>query len=71
MPTYGIWDLPMYLERFACLYRLVIEIDKLTVENALYWQCLAKHIKSLGPKSEDLLDKLLPNLSHFCEYLKT
>ena len=46
-----------------------IPLEKLDCEQALFWQCLVEHCVSLGTKGQDTLDKILPEISDFCEYI--
>jgi condensin complex subunit 3 len=48
----------------------IIPLDKLTSENALYWQCLAQHLHAKGEELEEELDKIIPNLTPFCQYIR-
>jgi len=50
-----------------------IPFDKLTAETALYWRCLVKFIDELPDKDEnkeDLMEKLIPELTVFCNYIR-
>lgn len=49
---------------------LGISPDKLDSETAFYWCNLGQHLKSLGVEGEELLDKLLPEVSGFCDYIQ-
>ncbi|XP_076748823.1 chromosome associated protein G [Xylocopa sonorina] len=44
----------------------LIPIDKLTSENVLYWKCVIKHFQC---KYIEEMDKILPELSIFCNYI--
>jgi hypothetical protein len=48
----------------------IIPHDKLTSENALYWRCLAQHLHAEGGDMEEELDKIIPNLTPFCHYIR-
>ncbi|XP_067893907.1 condensin complex subunit 3 [Heterodontus francisci] len=47
----------------------VISAENLTCENALYWRCLCKYIKSKGDEKEEALEKLLPEAAIYATYL--
>ena len=51
-----------------------IPFDKLTAETALYWRCLV-HFKDELPDNDDnkadLLEKLIPELTVFCNYIRS
>lgn len=47
-----------------------IPLEKLDCERALFWQCLVEHCVSLGTKGQDAVDAILPEISHFCEYIQ-
>ncbi len=57
--------------------RYVIESEKLTAENAFYWSWVCKKINSLlklksnqsNEKKYDYLDRLLPSLTEYCDYI--
>nr|XP_006813156.1 PREDICTED: condensin complex subunit 3-like [Saccoglossus kowalevskii] len=51
--------------------KMVIDEDSLDCESALYWKCLCQHIKSLGDAGDEYLEKLLPTLSQFCDYVQS
>lgn len=58
------------LEDFDLLNQdLVVPIDELSCENALYWQCLVEHVHTIGDEAEALMDKLMPTASAFCDYI--
>ncbi|EDV20086.1 uncharacterized protein TRIADDRAFT_32599, partial [Trichoplax adhaerens] len=44
--------------------------DSVTSEIVLYWRCLTQHLNSIENHGEEYLDKILPELSVFCEYIK-
>ena len=46
-----------------------VPIQFLSAEVAFYWRCLCKYLKSLGAKGEHLMDRVLPSISEYCEYL--
>jgi condensin complex subunit 3 len=48
----------------------IIPLDKLTPENALYWRCLAQHLHAGGGDMEEELDKIIPDLTPFCQYIR-
>jgi len=43
----------------------------LTPENVYYWHMVCKHLKELGEEGELLLQKVLPELTNFCEYVQS
>ncbi|XP_072352561.1 condensin complex subunit 3 isoform X8 [Scyliorhinus torazame] len=47
----------------------VIPGENLTCENALYWRCLCKYIKSMGDEREEALENILPETAIYAEYL--
>uniref|UniRef100_UPI00398E89FD condensin complex subunit 3 isoform X2 n=1 Tax=Pristiophorus japonicus TaxID=55135 RepID=UPI00398E89FD len=47
----------------------VISVETLTCENALYWRCLCKYLKSKGDEGEEALEKLLPEAAVYAAYL--
>ncbi|XP_060687493.1 condensin complex subunit 3 [Hemiscyllium ocellatum] len=47
----------------------VISAESLTCENALYWRCLCKYMKSMGDEREEALEKLLPEAAIYAAYL--
>ncbi|XP_038070751.1 condensin complex subunit 3-like isoform X1 [Patiria miniata] len=49
----------------------VIPADKLTCESALYWQCLCSFLKAQGADGEMLLDRMLPNVTIFSNYIRS
>ncbi|XP_022086528.1 condensin complex subunit 3-like isoform X2 [Acanthaster planci] len=49
----------------------VIPVDKLTCESALYWQCLCSFLKGQGAEGEVLLDRMLPNVTIFSDYIRS
>ncbi|KAK4302655.1 hypothetical protein Pmani_025270 [Petrolisthes manimaculis] len=46
----------------------LVNYDKLHPESALYWRCLAQHLRNEG--AEEALDSILPELTRFCQYLQ-
>jgi condensin complex subunit 3 len=48
----------------------MIPLEKLTSENALYWRCLAQYLHAEGAEVEEELDKIIPNLTPFCQYIR-
>ncbi|XP_028390822.1 condensin complex subunit 3-like [Dendronephthya gigantea] len=48
-----------------------ISLEELNSERVLFWQCLVEHCVSLGPKAQDILDSILPEISGFCEYIQS
>uniref|UniRef100_A0A1A9WZL3 Nuclear condensin complex subunit 3 C-terminal domain-containing protein n=1 Tax=Glossina brevipalpis TaxID=37001 RepID=A0A1A9WZL3_9MUSC len=54
------------LETEGDFYRCV-PYEKLTMETALYWQCLTKYFQS---EMAEQLDLILPELSTFCAYVE-
>jgi hypothetical protein len=48
----------------------MIPLEKLTSENALYWRCLAQYLHAEGAEMEEELDKIIPNLTPFCQYIR-
>ncbi|XP_039258704.2 condensin complex subunit 3-like [Styela clava] len=48
----------------------LISFDILTPESALYWCELCQFLRSKGVDCEEHLEKLLPSLTEFCEYLE-
>ncbi|XP_014662926.1 PREDICTED: condensin complex subunit 3-like [Priapulus caudatus] len=49
---------------------LVIEEANLNSEVATYWQCVCSHLKSLGVTGEEQMERLLPDLTQFCNYMR-
>nr|XP_047138807.1 condensin complex subunit 3 isoform X3 [Hydra vulgaris] len=45
--------------------------DCLVVENVYFWYMVCQYLKKLGDKGEDLLQQLLPELTHFCDYIQS
>ncbi|XP_062622300.1 condensin complex subunit 3-like [Saccostrea cucullata] len=63
--------LPEVVQKFDILDdKILIGQDKLTSENAMYWQAVCKHIHSLGVDGDEFLDKVLPNCLEFCQYIR-
>ncbi|XP_069140747.1 condensin complex subunit 3-like [Argopecten irradians] len=50
---------------------ILIPMDKLTCESAMYWQTMCKYIDSKGTDGEVQLEKVLPNSIKLCEYIKS
>ena len=48
----------------------MIPLEKLTSENALYWRCLAQYLHAEGAEVEEELDKIITNLTPFCQYVR-
>ncbi|XP_074641099.1 condensin complex subunit 3-like [Tubulanus polymorphus] len=48
--------------------KLVIPVDNLTCESVFYWRCLSEYIRS-GEQADDLIDRLVPTVSEFCQYV--
>jgi condensin complex subunit 3 len=48
----------------------MIPLEKLTSENALYWRCLVHYLHAEGAEMEEELDKIIPNLTPFCQYIR-
>ncbi len=48
----------------------LVPFDKLTPETAVYWSSLAKFLFSESGGAHDFLEKLLPELSRFCTYVR-
>lgn len=48
----------------------IISCNSLTPEITYFWYMLCKHLKEMGVQGEILLQQLLPELTHFCEYIK-
>ena len=46
-----------------------VPIQFLSSEVSFYWRCLCKYLRSLGPGGEPLIERLLPSISEYCEYL--
>lgn len=44
--------------------------DSLTSEVIVYWRCLTQHLSEIGNHGEEYLERILPELSVFCEYIK-
>ncbi|XP_071828621.1 condensin complex subunit 3-like [Apostichopus japonicus] len=49
----------------------VIPSDKLDSEAVLYWKCMCAHFTSLEVRGEEQMDKVLPSVSDFCDYIHT
>ncbi|KAG7157088.1 Condensin complex subunit 3-like, partial [Homarus americanus] len=45
----------------------VVNPEDLRPESAIYWRCLAQHLRNEG--AEEALDSVLPELTHFCSYV--
>jgi len=48
----------------------MIPLEKLTSENALYWRCLVQYLHAEGAEMEEEMDKIIPNLTPFCQYIR-
>ena len=48
----------------------VVPLDSLSSETVFFWRCVCKHFRSMGDSADRLLEKVLPSLSEYCEYLK-
>jgi condensin complex subunit 3 len=48
----------------------LVPYDKLTAETAIYWKCLTKFLFTEGGGAIDFLERLLPELSRFCAYIR-
>ena len=48
----------------------LIPIDKLTPENVLFWRCVAQHLHGEGEEMMENLEKIIPNLTPFCQYIR-
>ncbi|XP_046435032.1 condensin complex subunit 3 [Neodiprion fabricii] len=46
----------------------LIPFEKLTSESVIYWRCVITHLQREG--CQDEIDKILPELSKFCEYIR-
>ena len=44
--------------------------SSLTSEMIVYWRCLTQHLNDIGNYGEEYLERILPELSVFCEYIK-
>lgn len=55
---------------FIC-FSHVIPSDKLDSEAVLYWKCMCAHFTSLEVRGEEQMDKVLPSVSDFCDYIHT
>lgn len=49
---------------------LVIHLGEITSEAAIYWKCLCSCLKSQGVTGEEHMERILPNLTHFCNYVQ-
>ncbi|XP_015281754.1 PREDICTED: condensin complex subunit 3 [Gekko japonicus] len=49
--------------------RKVIPVEKLTVENALFWRALCEYLKSKGEEGEEFLEHLLPEPAVYADYV--
>ncbi|XP_033756629.1 LOW QUALITY PROTEIN: condensin complex subunit 3-like [Pecten maximus] len=63
--------LPELVVKFDILDdNILIPLEKLTCESAMYWQTLCKYIHSKGTEGEIELDKVLPNCLKLCDYIR-
>lgn len=53
-----------------CSFSHVIRIDRLTCESSLYWRCLGEHMRSLGAKADEYIDKMIPSGVAYAKYLR-
>ncbi|XP_023232343.1 condensin complex subunit 3-like isoform X2 [Centruroides sculpturatus] len=50
----------------------MIPKEGITCENAFYWYCLCKYLRSLKtPTADECLDSILPNLVSFCSFVES
>ncbi|KAJ8026278.1 Condensin complex subunit 3 [Holothuria leucospilota] len=47
----------------------VLDEKKLTSEAVLYWKCLCEHFSKMESEGDEFMDKILPSVSDFCDYV--
>ncbi len=52
-----------------CVARLVLPVEDLGCESALYWRSLCEHLRELGAEADEHLEKVLPNGTELCKYI--
>ncbi|KAJ9595332.1 hypothetical protein L9F63_027283, partial [Diploptera punctata] len=49
----------------------LIPLDKLTPENVLFWRYLAQYLHAEGEEMVDNLEKIIPELTPFCQHIRS
>lgn len=48
----------------------VLSDEYMGCEEVFYWSCLCRYLHTKGKEGEEGLEKLLPTLSEFCDYIQ-
>lgn len=49
---------------------LLVPMDQLTCESALYWQAVCKYLHGMGNEGDEFMEKVLPTCVDYCSYVK-
>ena len=49
---------------------LLVPVDQLTCESALYWQAICKYFHGMGNDGDEFMEKVLPTCVDYCSYVQ-
>ena len=49
---------------------LLVPVDQLNCESALYWQAVCKYIHDMGNDGDEYMEKVLPTCVDYCAYVQ-
>ena len=49
---------------------LLVPVEQLNCESALYWQAVCKYIHDMGNDGDEYMEKVLPTCVDYCAYVQ-